>query len=175
MATHYELLGVEPAATPDEIQRAYRLLALRHHPDVVPDADQTVMAAINGAWSVLSDPDRRRAYDVDLGRPEPAARPSPPSGGPASDWRPLDDDEDDVDPEDLSDEPYAPVARRPSDMLVMTPVLLVVSAVGLFFFSIMAGSNALRTFSMLLVPLAGVGFIMAPLFVMLRSKSRSGE
>jgi len=75
----------------------------------------------------------------------------------------------------LSDDPYAPVDRRPSDMLVMTPVLMVVSAVGLFFFSIMAGSESLRNFSMLLVPLAGIGFVMAPLFVMLRSRSRSGE
>jgi hypothetical protein len=36
----------------------------------------------------------------------------------------------------------------------------------------MSGSNGLRTFSMLLVPLAGVGFVMAPLIVMLRSRSR---
>ncbi len=175
MATYYDLLGVEPGASAEEIQRCYRLLALRHHPDVAPDADQSMMAAINGAWSVLSDPSRRRAYDAGLGRPEPVARPAAPTGGPSPDWRPLEDDEGDLDPEDLSDEPYTPTERRPSDMLVMTPVLLVVGAVALFFFSIMSGSNALRTFSMLLVPLAGVGFVMAPLFVMLRSKSRSGE
>jgi len=171
VATFYDLLGVAPDATTDEIQRAYRLLALRHHPDVTPDADQAVMAAINGAWSVLSDPDRRRSYDVGLGQPEAPARPAPP---PTSTWRPLaDDDEDDVDPEDLSDDPYSPVEQRPSDMLVMTPVLLIVGAVGLFFVSIMSGSNALRTFSMLLVPVAGLGFVMAPLIVMLRSRSRS--
>ena len=50
MATHYDVLGVAPGATAEEIQRAYRLLALRHHPDVAPDADQSAMAAINGAW-----------------------------------------------------------------------------------------------------------------------------
>ena len=173
-ATHYEILGVEPDAGFEEIQRAYRLLALRHHPDVAPDTDPATMAAINGAWSVLSDPARRRTYDWELGRPEAPPRPAPPP--PADSWRPLDDDdEDDVDPEDLSDEPYAPAERRPSDMLVMTPVLLALGAVGLFFFSIMAGSASLRTFSMLLVPLAGVGFVMAPLMVMLRSRSRSGE
>jgi hypothetical protein len=172
VASHYDLLGVAPDASADEIQRAYRLLALRHHPDVAPDADQAVMAAINGAWSVLSDPASRRSYDAALGRPEEPARPAPP---PASEWRPLDDDEDDVDPEDLSDEPYAPADRRPSDMLVMTPVLLVLGAVGLFVFSIMSGSDALRTFSMLLVPVSGLGFVMAPLFVMLRSRSRSDD
>jgi curved DNA-binding protein CbpA len=169
VATHYELLGVGPDAGPDEIQRAYRLLALRHHPDVVPDADPAAMAAINGAWAVLRDPDLRRAYDAGLGRPEPAARPAGPA--PDAGWRPL-DDEDDVDPEDLSDEPYAPAPRRPSDMLVMTPVLLVLGAVGLFFLSIMSGSTGLRTISMLLVPVSAVGFVMAPLMVMLRSRDR---
>ena len=171
MPTHYDLLGVTPDATTEEIQRAYRLLALRHHPDVAPDADQAVMTTINGAWSVLSDPARRRTYDAALGQPEAAARPTPP---PATGWEPLAyDDEDDVDPEDLSDDPYAPVEHRPSDMLVMTPVLLAVGAVGLFFVSVMSGSNGLRTFSMLLVPVSGLGFVMAPLIVMLRSRNRS--
>jgi curved DNA-binding protein CbpA len=172
VTTHYQVLGVEPDAGPDEIQRAYRLLALRHHPDVAPDADPDTMAAINGAWAVLGDPARRQAYDAGLGRPEPPPAPRP---APGAGWQPLDDDEDDVDPEDLSDEPYAPAARRPSDMLVMTPVLLAIGAVGLFFLSVMAGSTGLRTFSMLLVPVAAVGFVMAPLMVMLRSRSRSGE
>lgn len=172
MATHYDLLGVEPGATLEEIQRAYRLLALRHHPDVAPDAEPATMAAINGAWSVLSDPGRRRTYDEALGRPEAPARPAPPPR-PESGWQPLEyDDDEDVEPEDLSDDPYADVDRRPSDMLVMTPVLLAVGAVALFFLSVMAGSNGLRTFSMLLVPLAGVGFVLAPLIVMLRSRSR---
>jgi curved DNA-binding protein CbpA len=176
VATHYELLGVEPEATADELQRAYRLLALRHHPDIAPDADPATMAAINGAWAVLSDPARRRTYDASLGQPEPQPRPAPPTGSSThGDWAPLDDDEDELDPDDLSDEPYVPGERRPSDMLVMTPVLLIVAAVGMFFMSIMSGSAGLRTFSILLVPVSGVGFVMAPLFVMLRSKSRSGE
>ena len=171
MATHYDLLGVEPGASLEEIQRAYRLLALRHHPDVAPEADPARMAALNGAWSVLSDPGRRRSYDAALGRPEAPARPAPPPR-PESGWHPLEYDEDDVDPEDLSDDPYTDVERRPSDMLVMTPVLLAVGAVALFFLSIMSGSSGLRTFSMLLVPLAGLGFVLAPLIVMLRSRSR---
>ena len=174
MATYYDLLGVEPNASLEEIQRAYRLLALRHHPDVAPDADPSTMAAINGAWSVLGDPVRRHNYDFELGQPDPAPRPAPPR--PEDGWRPLyDDDEEDVDPETLSDEPYAPADRRPSDMLVMTPVLLALGAIGLFFFSVMSGSSGLRTFSMVLVPVSGVGFVMAPLMVMLRSRSRSGE
>jgi hypothetical protein len=60
-------------------------------------------------------------------------------------------------------------------MLVMTPVLLALTAVGGFFLSILSGSAGLRTFSILLVPVSGMGFVMAPLFVMLRSKRRSRE
>ncbi|MDQ4070627.1 MAG: hypothetical protein M3203_14320, partial [Actinomycetota bacterium] len=111
-------------------------------------------------------------YDAALGRPEPPPRPAPPTTG---GWEPLHYDDDDVDPEDLSDEPYVPPRRRPSDHLVMTPVLLAVAAVAIFFFSIMSGSPGLRTFSILLVPVSGVGFVMAPLFVMMRSKSRSRQ
>ncbi|HET7719272.1 MAG TPA: J domain-containing protein [Acidimicrobiales bacterium] len=169
MATHYEILGVEPDAGFEEIQRAYRLLALRHHPDVAPDTDPSTMAAINGAWAVLSDPVRRHNYDFELGHPEPPPRPAP--AAPESGWQPLDDD-DDLDPEDLSDEPYVAADRRASDMLVMTPVLMVVGAVGLFFLSVLSGSSGLRTFSMVLVPVAGIGFVMAPLMVMLRSRNR---
>ena len=173
MATYYELLGVRPEASPEEIQRAYRLLARRHHPDVAPDADRVTMAAINGAWAVLSDPGRRRIYDDTLRHPEAPAPPVAPR--PENGWRPLEDDEDDLDPEDWSDEPYVPVEKRPSDMLVMTPVLLVVTAVGGFFMSLLLGSAGLRTFSLLLVLVAGLGFVLAPLFVMLRSRSRSTE
>ena len=170
MATHYDILGVEPDAGFEEIQRAYRLLALRHHPAVAPDTDPSTRAAINGAWAVLSDPVRRHNYDFELGRPEAPPRPAPPAA--ESGWQPLDDDDEDVDPEELSDEPYAATARRPSDMLVMTPVLMAISAVGLFFLSVMSGSDALRTFSMVLVPVSGVAFVMAPLMVMLRSRNR---
>ena len=186
MRTHYDLLGVGPDATVEEIQRAYRLLALRHHPDVAPDVDMTVMAAINDAWAVLSDADRRRTYDASLRRIETEPTAAPPVGGMAGQAA-ADDNLDPVsathfirdvlapaviDPDDLSDEPYSPGEHTPADMLVMTPVLLVIAAVGVFFFSVMSGSEALRTFAILLLPVAGLGFVMAPLIVMLRSRSR---
>lgn len=173
MATHYEVLGVAPDASGEEIQKAYRVLARRHHPDVSPGADPAVMAAINGAWMVLGDPVQRRDYDAQLRRPEPAPAPRPASTPSAPGWEPLHWDDEELDPEDYSDEPYVDVPRRPSDMLVMTPVLLIVAAVAVFFVSIMSGSSGLRTFSMLLIPISGVGFVMAPLMVMLRSKDRS--
>jgi curved DNA-binding protein CbpA len=172
VATHYEVLGVDPGAGTEEIQRAYRRLARRHHPDVAPDTDRTRMAEINNAWAVLGDPTRRRIYDALLREPEPPP-PPPVAPEPTAGWRPLDDHDLDVDLEDYSDEPYVQVQRRPSDMLVMTPVLLILAAIGGFFLSVLSGSTGLRTFSILLVPVSGMGFVLAPLFVMLRSKSRS--
>ena len=63
---YYDVLQVTPASTFDEIHRAYRILAMRFHPDrnSAPDAGPA-MVAINEAYSVLSDPSRRREYDRD--------------------------------------------------------------------------------------------------------------
>src|SRR3989442_6560712 len=61
---YYEVLQITPAATFDEVHKAYRALALQYHPDrnSAPGAG-SAMAAINQAYSVLSDPTRRREYD----------------------------------------------------------------------------------------------------------------
>jgi curved DNA-binding protein CbpA len=67
---HYKVLEVSRGASADEIQHAYRTLALRYHPDrnSAPDAAAR-MTAINEAWEVLGDPHRRREYDALLERP----------------------------------------------------------------------------------------------------------
>ncbi|MGW5329360.1 DnaJ C-terminal domain-containing protein [Streptomyces sp. NPDC004014] len=60
----YEVLGVPRSADADEIQRAYRKLARRYHPDVNKDpAAEERFKEINEAFSVLSDPDQRARYD----------------------------------------------------------------------------------------------------------------
>lgn len=59
--TLYETLGVDPAATRDEIQAAYRAKAREHHPD--RGGDTETMQRVNRAYGVLADPDRRRRYD----------------------------------------------------------------------------------------------------------------
>jgi curved DNA-binding protein CbpA len=67
---HYKILEVRRDASPEEIQRAYRSLALRHHPDRNPAPDAVSrMTAINEAWEVLGDAKRRREYDALLTRP----------------------------------------------------------------------------------------------------------
>ncbi len=117
--THYEVLGVAPSATADEIKRAYREQARRHHPDVGGGRD--TMERLNRAWATLGDPIRRRAYDemVGIGSANgPRPRPSPPPPPPPivvdeegeADWGP--------DPE-----PGPPTKR---DVLLLVPVALLI-------------------------------------------------
>ncbi|HHS97858.1 MAG TPA: VWA domain-containing protein [Chloroflexi bacterium] len=60
----YEVLGVSPLATQEEIRRAYRALVRRYHPDSgTEEASATRFLEIHQAYELLSDPARRRAYD----------------------------------------------------------------------------------------------------------------
>lgn len=59
----YAVLGVSPAATTAEIKAAYRTLVKRHHPDA--GGDERRIVALNAAWEVLGDGDRRRRYDAE--------------------------------------------------------------------------------------------------------------
>ena len=70
---HYEVLGVSPSSSADEIRTAFRSLARQHHPDLAYDVSSAgSMADINEAWTVLSDPVKRRDYDFSLRAKEPA-------------------------------------------------------------------------------------------------------
>ncbi|OEL28251.1 hypothetical protein BAE44_0010731 [Dichanthelium oligosanthes] len=64
-ATMYEVLAVDETAGPEEIKAAYRRAARRWHPDACPGGADRFMAA-REAYEVLSDPERRRGYDVQL-------------------------------------------------------------------------------------------------------------
>ncbi len=61
---YYAVLGVPRDATAEEIKKAFRKLARKYHPDVSKEKDaEQRMKEINEAYAVLSDPERRAAYD----------------------------------------------------------------------------------------------------------------
>lgn len=168
--SHYQVLGVSPHATHEEIQRAYRRLARTHHPDANPSRSGTAeapatMVAINAAWEVLGDPAKRQAYDWAIGT---TPRPRFTAGSTVDDD--LADEDDPL--AHLRDEPEGPSRQRPSDLLVAIPVLLFVVALGMFVLSAMSESAALRTASLMLVPVDIAAFVAAPLFMMLRARDR---
>lgn len=69
---HYRTLQVTRDAEPEVIERAYKALALKYHPDVVAPGDraaaETRMKSINRAYEVLRDPRARMRYDGTLVR-----------------------------------------------------------------------------------------------------------
>ncbi len=97
--TYYERLGVEPSASQAEIRAAYRVLARRNHPDLADGPEPGDMAAVNEAWRVLGDAERRAEYDATLPSfrpesPEPAVNDHTPG---TTDVDVADDDDEDDD------------------------------------------------------------------------------
>jgi curved DNA-binding protein CbpA len=68
--SYYALLGLHPSASAIEIRRAYRELSKKYHPDTtnLPTATATVkFQALNEAYAAISNPERRLAYDKEIG------------------------------------------------------------------------------------------------------------
>jgi curved DNA-binding protein len=61
MADHYQTLGVDRNASPDDIKRAYRKLAAQHHPD--KGGDTAKFQEISAAYDTLSNPEKKEQYD----------------------------------------------------------------------------------------------------------------
>ena len=75
MADHYQTLGVDRNASPDDIKRAYRKLAAQHHPD--KGGDTAKFQEISAAYDTLSNPDKKAQYD----NPQPQFQNAPGGGG----------------------------------------------------------------------------------------------
>jgi hypothetical protein len=141
VATHYEVLGVSPGASTEDLRRAYLDLARASHPDraTAADAEQASrrMQEVNEAWRVLRDPASRDAYDRSLAarrQQAPAARVATPR---------IDDDGD-------LDVPFTSAPAQPGDLglsfvralpwLTVTAILVII-----FVFTAFAGKHGAKT------------------------------
>ena len=87
---HYELLGVKKSASIPEIRRAYYSVAKRFHPDIhfhlqyyqLKEKTGEIFSHINEAYSTLSSPHRRKAYDVSITEKPVAEKPAKPARNP---------------------------------------------------------------------------------------------
>jgi hypothetical protein len=96
MRDYYDIFGVTPNASPEEIKERYRFLAHAYHPDKFVSEQHRQRAEqqfkeINEAYETLKDPERRRSYDTTRTRnvpppPRPSPSPSPSRRKPAFVW-----------------------------------------------------------------------------------------
>ncbi len=63
LPNYYKVIGVSKDATPDEIKKKFRELAMKTHPDKTKEDSEEEMAELNKAYEVLSDKESREKYD----------------------------------------------------------------------------------------------------------------
>lgn len=169
---HYDELGVAPTASAAEIRAAYVALARQHHPDRMGSAGEQAraqaaarMARVNAAWTVLSDPGRRAAYDARLGGPASGAH----LRDPDSSFQPFDTSED-IDPRLLDDTPTgAPAIPR---LFALAPAVLAGVGVTMVVGGAFLGYGGLLIAGFFLLAVSGLSFLALP-FVALINASRS--
>jgi hypothetical protein len=172
VVTHYEVLGVDPGASTEEIHRAYLAAARRHHPDRVAvgdtDGSDDRMREVNAAWAVLSDRDRREFYDLTLGIG--GARRSGHVADLDDTFVPYDDGDSDEGADDWRYEPDVGDPRTaPSRRVVLAPVLLGSLAILMLVAWILLDDSRLGAAAGFLGLLTLLSFLLVPLVAMSRA------
>jgi len=172
--THYDVLGVDPAATPAEIRKAYLARARRVHPDFHTGDDAATrakaeqqMRALNEAWSVLGDDARRRVYDQGLEDRRAEVRRSRPAGTPSPDFVPYVDD--DTDYAALLDEAGPGNGATIPRAVQLAPVVLFGASVFAFSAALVTGLSAIYAVAIITLVLSGLSFLLTPALAVMRS------
>ena len=136
--THYDVLGVEPDVSAEALRAAYMKAARRAHPD--HGGSHAAMRAVNVAWEVLSDPDRRQRYDESLGDAPPPPGPDGPTAGPGPEADGPTAEEEAAEDEDIANQVYRePSTEFPASDSRVTATAQTVSWTFRGFFSVVAG------------------------------------
>lgn len=186
---HYEVLGVAPTASQEELRRAYLRLARRHHPDrlaakesLTTDSDARAaserrMRDVNEAWRVLSDPAGRASYDAGLTWSGPGGLTVGTDGGgpvinrPSRRFVPVDDgphdDADETSWRDRPDEfdPRTALGR----VLAVAPPAFVAAGLGFAVLGLVLGARPLAAVALTCLLLGGLLFVAAPVVALARS------
>jgi curved DNA-binding protein CbpA len=173
--THYEVLGVDPRASTEEIRRAYLAGARRHHPDRLGDAEAPSgserMLQVNEAWSVLSDRARRTAYDRSIGIDDSFGGEDDRFGirDLDSTFVPYDDHDDDDDDSWRYEPDEGDPRTAPSRQVVLAPVVLGAAALLAFAAWILLDDGRIGAVAAVLGMLTIFAFLLVPLIAMARA------
>ncbi len=174
--THYDVLGVVPTASAAEIRRAYLQLARDHHPDfhstsseALRLANEREMQRINEAWTVLGDPDRRRAYDERY-REEQRERRRARPGAASYDFRPYDDSPDPDETDDAAALDDTPVpGTSVSRALQVGPPLVLLAGAAVLVVGAVVQLEELVALGIIGFVLGLIGLLAAPAMAIARS------
>jgi hypothetical protein len=175
---HYEILRVDPAASMDEIRRAYLRLARDAHPDFHTENEtervdaEVRMRRINAAWAVLGDVDERSAYDRSrLSGPRrapfhgashgPVAEPDP--------WEPFDDGPA-AEFDDRDDRPIT-ASALPS-WLKTAPALGVLFGLAALIFGSLVNLEGMAEIGLMALVFSTLLFLAAPIVALSLSKGQ---
>ncbi|MFZ1434814.1 MAG: DnaJ domain-containing protein [Candidatus Microthrix parvicella] len=170
--THYEVVGARASDDAPTMRRAYLAEVRRSHPDVGPPtaraAREARMRELNAAWAVLSDDDKRAAYDAQLrggDRSFSAGRHGAATSRPERPFRPLHPDDDDTGWREESDVGVPGTEVHPA--LQFIPIGLGAAAILTLLSSFVIHNDRMIGLAVVFGFLAGISFLLVPLLAML--------